>query len=71
MHTINAAQVPVGRFLAMGQGESEGLGEGGTVYVLGLEDDRFGFLHTDEGLNLHQFGEVVIHIQQSHMHNVL
>lgn len=64
--TINHLQVPVGGFLAVGQGEGERLSEGGAVCVIGLDDDRFRLLHANEGLFLHQFGDIVVHIQQPH-----
>lgn len=69
--TVNVLEFPVGRFLAVTQGESEGLGEGETVSIFGLDDDRFIFCHTDEGLGHCQFGDVVIHIQQPHRHDTL
>lgn len=71
LHTINSEQFPVLRFLAVTQDEGEGLGEGGAVSVFGLDDDRFRFLHTDEGLGLRQFGDVVIHIQQPYRYDAL
>lgn len=55
----------------MSESEGEGPGEGCAVRVLGLEGDRFRFLHTDEGLGLHQYGEVVVHIQQPHRNDSL
>ena len=69
--TVDALQCPVGRFLAVGESEGERLGEGSAVCVLGLDDDRLGVLHTDEGLLLRQFGEVVVDIQQPHRHHAL
>lgn len=55
----------------MGESEGEGLGEGAAVRVLGLDDHRLRLPHTDEGLGLHQFGHVVVHIQQPHMNDTL
>lgn len=59
------------RFLAASEAEGEGLGEGGAVFILGLDDDWLGLVHTDEGLVLCQFGDVVVHIQQPNSHDAL
>lgn len=63
--TINPDKAPVLRF-STAQDEGEGLGERGAVSIFGLDDDRFGFHHADEGLVINHFWGVVVHIQQPH-----
>lgn len=69
--TINTGQIPVGILLALAQEEGEGLSEGGVVSVGGLDDHRLAVLCADEGLALHQLGDVVVHVQQPHVDDAL
>lgn len=68
--TVDSDQVPVDR-LAGTQHEGEGLGVGGLVLVLGLDDDRLWRLYADKGLRLHQRGDFVIDIQEPHGHHMV
>lgn len=69
--TVNSGEIPVGRLLAAAQDKGEGLSEGGVVSVCGCDKHRLGFRCADEDLVLHQFGEVVVDIQQPHVDDTL